>query len=252
MPKIAITTNGGMNWFTRNIQGYGYYTAAMDFKNDNLYGLTSAWEENPTFIIRTTNGGNNWTRISNQNFFGVIQALKWVAGSSIWYYCEYSYIRKTSNDGLNWSDMSFPQNDQVTHLDLVSSDNLIYAWATTVNGLIYKLIDSIPTIGIESNSESAITFSLFQNFPNPFNPSTIITYSLAKTSLVKVKVYDAIGREVGTLINNVRETGTHRIEFDANFYKGLSSGIYFYKLEAFEPGTNNVYFSDIKKMILVK
>jgi hypothetical protein len=106
--------------------------------------------------------------------------------------------------------------------------------------------------GIVNSQEIPLTFSLSQNYPNPFNPTTIIAYSLAKTSLVKVKVYDALGRDVGTLINNIRERGTYRIEFDVNFHKGLSSGIYFYKLEAFEPGTANMYFTNIKKMVLVK
>jgi hypothetical protein len=97
-----------------------------------------------------------------------------------------------------------------------------------------------------------VIFSLSQNYPNPFNPTTIITYSLAKESFVKVRVFDVIGREVATLLNNTRDAGTHNIEFDANFYKGLSSGIYLYKLEASSPEDNSVYFTAIKKMILVK
>lgn len=106
--------------------------------------------------------------------------------------------------------------------------------------------------GNVSNQEIPLTFSLSQNFPNPFNPTTIIEYSLPKSSLVTVKVYDALGREIAVLLNNVRDAGVHRIEFDANFHKGLSSGIYFYELEAFEPGTGSAYFTDIKKMALVK
>ena len=102
------------------------------------------------------------------------------------------------------------------------------------------------------NIETPVIFSLKQNFPNPFNPSTMISYSLAKQSLVKVRVFDALGREIATLLNNVRDAGNHNIEFDSNFFKGLSSGIYFYKLEAFEPNGNAIYFTDIKKMMLVK
>ncbi|MBE2226171.1 MAG: S8 family peptidase [Ignavibacteria bacterium] len=105
-----------------------------------------------------------------------------------------------------------------------------------------------------TNIETPVVFSLKQNFPNPFNPTTLISYSLAKQSLVKVRVFDALGREIATLLNNVRDAGTHNIEFDAAFYsnKALSSGIYFYKLEAFEPNGSSIYFSDIKKMMLVK
>ncbi|NOS86243.1 MAG: S8 family serine peptidase [Ignavibacteria bacterium] len=102
------------------------------------------------------------------------------------------------------------------------------------------------------NNEVPVVFALSQNYPNPFNPTTVIHYSLQKQSLVRVKVYDAIGREIATLLNNVRDAGNHNIEFDANYNMGLSSGIYFYKLEAFSPGGNSVYFSDIKKMVLVK
>lgn len=105
-----------------------------------------------------------------------------------------------------------------------------------------------------SNNELPIKFALSQNFPNPFNPTTIIRYSLAKKSLVVVKVYDAIGREIAVLLNNVRDAGNYQIEFDADFYKNkaLSSGIYFYKLEAFSAESNSLLFNDIKKMVLVK
>jgi hypothetical protein len=104
------------------------------------------------------------------------------------------------------------------------------------------------------NNEQPVKFSLSQNFPNPFNPATIIKYSLAKKSLVVVKVFDAIGREIALLMNNVRDAGDYQIEFDVNFYKGKSfaSGVYFYKLEAYDAESNLLSFSDIKKMILVK
>lgn len=106
--------------------------------------------------------------------------------------------------------------------------------------------------GNGKNKEVPQVFSLAQNYPNPFNPTTIITYTLARKSLVSVKVYDVIGREIAVLINNIRDAGEYRIEFDANFYKGLSSGVYFYRMEAFEPGSNSAFFTDMKKMVLIK
>jgi len=102
------------------------------------------------------------------------------------------------------------------------------------------------------NVETPIEFSLKQNYPNPFNPTTIINYSLLKQSLVNIRVYDAIGREVAILLNNIRDAGIYNVEFDADFYKGLASGIYFYKIEAYSPESNGLYFSDVKKMILAK
>lgn len=106
--------------------------------------------------------------------------------------------------------------------------------------------------GIDPNIEIPLVYSLSQNYPNPFNPTTLISFSLADKSLVTVRVYDVLGREIGVLLNNVRDAGYYKIEFDANFYKGLSSGIYFYRMEAFRFGTNSLSFTDIKKMVLVK
>ncbi len=85
-------------------------------------------------------------------------------------------------------------------------------------------------------------FSLKQNYPNPFNPKTKIKYEIAKSGFVNLKVFDVLGREIKTLVNENKNAGYYEIDFDAN---NLNSGIYFYKLT-----TNN--FSEMKKMILVK
>jgi hypothetical protein len=89
------------------------------------------------------------------------------------------------------------------------------------------------------------TFSLSQNYPNPFNPATEITYSLKRESNVMIKIYDTSGREVQTLVNERKPSGTYKVIFDVTGKKHLASGVYFYKLTADD-------FSDVKKMILVK
>jgi len=86
-------------------------------------------------------------------------------------------------------------------------------------------------------------FKLEQNYPNPFNPTTTINFSVPKTSLVTLKVYDILGREVVKLVNNEEKTtGNYKINFNANM---LSSGVYMYRLQA---GT----FVESKKMLLLK
>ncbi len=85
-------------------------------------------------------------------------------------------------------------------------------------------------------------FILEQNYPNPFNPTTSIKYTLAETSNITLKVYDVLGKEVATLINEERPAGVYEVEFDAS---SLSSGIYFYQLQT-------ETFSSVKKMILLK
>ena len=96
-------------------------------------------------------------------------------------------------------------------------------------------------VGISEIAE----FKLFQNKPNPFNPSTIISYELYSPSNVSLKIYTLNGKQIGVLIDEFQNPGTYRIEFNANDFKDLSSGIYFYKLQT-------KYSSDIKKMIFTK
>ncbi len=90
-------------------------------------------------------------------------------------------------------------------------------------------------------------FSLDQNYPNPFNPSTKIAFSLATDSKVSLKVFDVLGQEVASLINQDLAAGVHNYDFNAS---GFNSGVYFYRIEA--TGTNGSEFVDVKKMILVK
>lgn len=94
--------------------------------------------------------------------------------------------------------------------------------------------------------ESPGIFNLSQNYPNPFNPSTKIDYELPIVSNVKIIVYDALGREIKTIINEKQKAGNYTIEFDA---KNLSSGIYFYRLVTESKGTE---FIITKKMTYVK
>ena len=85
-------------------------------------------------------------------------------------------------------------------------------------------------------------YNLTQNYPNPFNPTTTINFALPKTGLVTLKVYNLIGQEVATLVNEVKNAGRYSVDFDAS---DLSSGIYFYRVSVND-------FNDVKKMILVK
>jgi PKD repeat protein len=85
-------------------------------------------------------------------------------------------------------------------------------------------------------------FALQQNYPNPFNPATVINYQISKAGFVSIKIFDVLGNEVGTLVNNEMQPGNYQVNFRAS---GLSSGIYFYRLEA-----EGINIS--RKMILMK
>jgi hypothetical protein len=103
----------------------------------------------------------------------------------------------------------------------------------------------IGTTSINDNSILPKEFSLSQNFPNPFNPLTVINFTIPSSimnELVSLKVYDVLGNEIATLVNELKDAGYHQVQFDA---QNISSGVYFYRLTAGN-------FTSIKKMILIR
>ena len=120
----------------------------------------------------------------------------------------------------------------------------IVAGGYNLNCFIFSLV----TPDAVSENESKYTFNLEQNFPNPFNPSTVIKWQLAKNSLVTLKLYNILGKEVATIINEFENAGNHSITLNMQHAVGdkqLASGVYFYKIQAGD-------FVSIKKMMLLK
>jgi hypothetical protein len=101
---------------------------------------------------------------------------------------------------------------------------------------------------VEVDFESLpVDYTLSQNFPNPFNPNTKISFTLPVESDVTMKVFNVIGEEINTAVKGTFGAGIHNIEFNAS---NLNSGVYFYSLEA--TGTEGSNFSEVKKMMLTK
>jgi hypothetical protein len=96
--------------------------------------------------------------------------------------------------------------------------------------------------GIEDHPSNPDEYKLYNNYPNPFNPATILSYSLPQSSFTTLKIYDVIGNEVAVLVNEIQTAGTHQVVFNA---VSLPSGVYLYSLQA---GS----FKQTKKMILMK
>lgn len=105
---------------------------------------------------------------------------------------------------------------------------------------VVHVIDQVSSV--EGNNFVVNNFKLDQNYPNPFNPSTMISYSIPQSSFVTLKVYDIIGNEVVTLVNETKSAGKYDVSFEAS---NLSNGVYLYSIK-----TNN--FTSTKKMILMK
>jgi len=146
-----------------------------------------------------------------------------------------------------WTQLEIPINYNAP--DIPDSATIIL---TTFNKIQHDssmlYVDNLsfdnPVTSIDENLQVYLpeNFILFQNYPNPFNARTIIKYSVYKTSPVTIKLYDIIGKEVATLLNEEKTPGDYTIEFDA---EGLSSGIYYYQM-------HSKSFVDTKRLILMK
>jgi len=122
----------------------------------------------------------------------------------------------------------------IEHIKIVNTDIQNIFGSTLVNN--NTSVNNVPSV-----------YRLTQNYPNPFNPVTTIKYDLPKDSKVKLVVYDLLGRELKTLVNELKTAGYYQIDFNMQNY---ASGVYFYRIEADD--FTGKKFVDAKKMVLVK
>jgi len=187
-------------------------------------------------------------------------SLEFYAGyNSQWLTNAKLQIMLVTNNGQDWNELW--EFDVTTNgwewkkfeIDLTpyaNNTNIQLAWEYIGNDGDYVALDNVKVTGFESITDVQDTntdivpnnFELSQNYPNPFNPSTQINYSLPESGNVRLIIYDILGREVKTIVNEFQNAGSYSIDFNAG---ELSNGIYFYRLNAGG-------FSTTKKMILLK
>jgi hypothetical protein len=165
----------------------------------------------------------------------------------------YNYSIQVSTDSINWNQIitnipSLAQEWSIEEVEpietkyikiiLLSNNQSVYAglWESEFWGHL-----KTPTKN-EDEDNIPVGYSLEQNYPNPFNPSTKISFSLPQNTQLKMTVYNVIGEQIATLFDGEMTAGIHQIEFNA---EGLSSGIYFYRVET-------AAYSQTKKMILMR
>ena len=150
----------------------------------------------------------------------------------------------TQNNQTNWEKIGFISG----HGNSNSPNNYSFIDNKPLSGKSQYRLKQIDKDGAFKYSKTIevasviLKYDLAQNFPNPFNPTTVITYSIPTSSNVMVKVYNVLGKLITTLVNENQEAGIYKVNFDAN---GLSNGVYFYKIQA---GS----YTSVKKMLLLK
>lgn len=233
---VLKTTNGGNSWSNLNTPNISFETNTDVYFSNSLTGFFST---NAGRIGRTSDGGANWTIVRDQSGDAVWRLS--FTDSLTGYGCTSGgNAVKTLNGGLNWYNQSTPLSENLYGIHFPAKDTgFICSWS----GKILKTVNGGGgSVFINSGSVSLNDFKLYQNFPNPFNPVTTISYQLPYKANVSLKVYNVAGKEVALLVNENKSPGFYEFSFDGS---GLSSGIYYYELIA---GTVN----ETKMMLLLK
>ncbi len=239
---ILRTSDGGATWIAQSSNNPSFLFG-VDFMNSNVGFVTG---ETGT-ILKTTDGGENWIS-QTSNVIDILTNVSFIDSDNAIVVGGNGIILKTIDGGLTWLQQSSGTNNWLQAVHFIDGNT---GWAVGEGNTILKTTDgginwfqqSIGTTNTEEEKNNMpAQFVLEQNYPNPFNPTTSIRYQVSGSSNVSLEVYDVLGKEVTTLVNEEKPTGTYKVSFNAS---ELSSGIYFYKLQA---GS----LVETKKMILMK
>lgn len=244
--KLSVSTNSGTTWIDRTgILPQRYMTDVLADKRNpsTAYVTLSGYnlDENNPHIFRTTNYGVSWDDISgNLPDIPVNSVIIDYDEDNTLYIGTDAGVFFTQNLGAEWYVLGTGlPNSPVFDLNYHQPGKKLVAGT---HGRSLFEFDLTLTSAGDTKLPVVAEFELYQNYPNPFNPSTKITYSIPYKSFIFLRVYDQLGSLVGELVQEEKEAGKYEVNFTAS---GLSSGIYFYRLQA---GS----FVETKKMILMK
>ncbi len=257
--RIFRSTDKGLTWNVYNSpQFFSGGDPNIEFK-DELNGILIT---NSNSLWKTSDGGNSLSSIFYNGHI-TPRYISFVPGSVATYVF-------TSQNGSNYT---YEDGNIFVPIDSVSHYYIDFASPTAgwtsgnTSGTIYRWAGNF--VSVDENILVAKEFHLYQNYPNPFNPGTKIRYTIPTSPaslplltkegiegrFVTLKVYDLLGREVATLVNEYKPAGTYAVEFDVTHesIRAMASGIYFYQLKVADPSTGSgESFVQTKKMTLIK
>jgi hypothetical protein len=249
------TTNGGTGWdnITGTLPDRFPADIAVDPNDDNIVYVTF-YGFGTGHVFKSTNSGDTWTDISdNLPDVPTPAVIVDMNNSNHVYIGTDIGVFASTDGGGNWQDFNDGLPDAVQGMDLniTYANNVIRVMTHGNGGYERKLLSQLLT-GLELDPPVVSSFKLEQNYPNPFNPSTTISWQLPVDAFVSLKVYDILGNEVASLMNEEKPAGSYEVEFSAKGGSAsggdawnLTSGVYFYQLRAGN-------FVETRKMILLK
>jgi hypothetical protein len=275
-PNASIYKNNGTGW--NQVYTASTCLRSISFANANT-GIALLCPYPDRGYIRTTNGGNQWTSsITGNRYLNDVKMFS----SGFAYIAADSMFGKSTDFGATWTWMQnnfhgnmqfqfYNENTgwmltggklyninnygtnfiQLNSLGIFSPKSMSFVNDLTGfvcgdSGTVYKTTDGGLTFVDPVSQNAPNNFYLYQNYPNPFNPVTKIKFDVPTSKgdrgMIRLTVFDALGREVTTLINKQLQPGSYSVDWDATNYP---SGVYFYKLEAGD-------YAESKKMVLIK
>jgi photosystem II stability/assembly factor-like uncharacterized protein len=231
------TTNGGIDWDTVfNFHSFPSHLTKKDFKDIFIVNENKAWVVGIGFICYTTDKGLNWYYV-NHNINGIDSSFYTVNffGDTLGYVaCYDGTILKTTDGGLTWtSDLSL-KNSAIIFSSAINQNGRAFFGTSDGRLIATEKITSVKETKVEINQ-----FDLSYNYPNPFNSSTRIKFTIPvdvkNPKNVKIEIFDLLGRKVTTLIDKQLSSGTYEVEFNLNnsslsMSGENSSGVLFYRL----------------------
>jgi len=270
---VYRSSNNGETWDRTGLTD-GYIKTLVINSNGHIFASVSSGPWVYRGLFRSADDGNSWINILDST---VVNEIAINENGNILAGINNSVFRSNDN-GENWTQLfsvsalinemvfnsngnlfiatngagvfrdSIQINDGLTDLNVLSLavNSGGYIFAGTNNSGVFRSTQSTTPVK-EIFKVFPSSFELYQNYPNPFNPSTTISWQSPISIWQTLKIYDLLGREVATLVNEYKPAGRYEVEFNGNSYEGknLSSGVYFYWLQAGE-------FTYTKKLILMK
>ena len=252
--KIGEFNNQTFDYKDKSILFTGDGSSTVSYKVTSFNGI----ESTPTNIASQQydfefDWSNGLMLTKNANH----PKLVWVPNNTIQNLTGYKIYRKVDDEPFYYMGMvgtnTFTYTDGEVNLNVKESAIQYYVAAT--NGTQEDPTNTVTAIGDynphkenqQGEELSELKYFLSDNYPNPFNPTTTISFSIPERSFVTLKVYDMLGREVAELVNEELETGSFEKTFDAN---NLASGIYIYRITAMKDG--KIFFNESRRMLLIK
>jgi photosystem II stability/assembly factor-like uncharacterized protein len=227
----VFKTTDGINW-TQLTCGYNVIWA-MSSTSTAVYAGTYGGG-----LFKSIDAGSSWTKVSTLDV-QFVYSLSVDATGDVFVSSLTNGVFESTDNGATWSALGMGGSSVCSVTANSTSNNIL---AGTKDGKVFKISGTQATTAVNKIDELPADFKLSQNYPNPFNPTTTIEFALPKAGKYALKIYNVIGQEVASLINNELNAGYHTVSFNAS---RMASGIYIYRLSG-----DNVNIS--KKMILMK